>query len=171
MSPTQPFFWTTTKKLTDKRNKENRFVERITVFSRDTRRVTTSNNGVETTEADTLDYFTQSRMDLGNLNTANNDDPFGKAGDTNRDHTKIHIRVQQRNGRKCITTIQGLADDLDVKKIARALKKTFQCNGSVTNDVELGEILQLSGDQRSNVRDFFVDMEICYEDQIVVHGG
>lgn len=83
----------------------------------------------------------------------------------------MHIRVQQRNGRKCITTIQGLADDLDTSKIARALKKTYQCNGSVTQDPELGEIIQLSGDQRTNVRKFFVEQEVCYEDQIVIHGG
>lgn len=47
------------------------------------------------------------------------------------------MRVQQRSGRKCITTIQGLADDLDVNKIARALKKTFKCNGTVANDPEV----------------------------------
>lgn len=63
-----------------------------------------------------------------------------------------------------------MADDLDVKKIARALKKTFQCNGTVTDDPELGEILQLSGDQRTNIRQFFVDQEVCHEDQIVIHG-
>ena len=85
--------------------------------------------------------------------------------------SKIHIRVQQRNGRKCITTVQGLADDLDIPKITRALKRTFQCNGSVVQDPELGEVIQLSGDQRTNVREFFVDQEVCHEDEIVLHGG
>ena len=66
---------------------------------------------------------------------------------------------------------QGLADDLDVLKIARALKKTFKCNGTVTSDPESGEIIQVSGDQRANVRSFFVDQEVCNEDQIVIHGG
>jgi translation initiation factor 1 len=107
-------------------------------------------------------------MDLDNIKNAN--DPF-TTKETGRDNSKIHIRVQQRNGRKCITTVQGLAEDLDVKKIAKALKKTFQCNGCVNQDVELGEILQLSGDQRTNVRDFFVDQEVCFDDQIVIHGG
>ena len=51
------------------------------------------------------------------------------------------------------------------------MKKTFKCNGSVTIDEELGEILQLSGDQRTNIREFFVDQEVCHEDQIVIHGG
>ena len=107
-------------------------------------------------------------MDIKNF--ASSLDPFATNHDT-KDNSKIHVRVQQRNGRKCITTIQGLADDLDVKRITRALKKTFQCNGSIVNDVELGEIVQLSGDQRSNVRDFFVSQEICHDDQIVIHGG
>lgn len=96
-------------------------------------------------------------------------DPFAVEG--GRDNSKIHIRVQQRSGRKCITTVQGLQDDLDLEKIIRALKKTFKCNGSVTVDPELGEIIQLSGDQRTNVRAFFIDQEVCHEDQIVIHGG
>ena len=56
----------------------------------------------------------------------------------------MHVRVQQRNGRKCITTVQGLADDLDILKITRALKKTFKCNGSVVQDEELGEVIQVN---------------------------
>ena len=35
----------------------------------------------------------------------------------------IHIRIQQRNGRKSLTTCQGLANDLDVKRILKAIKK------------------------------------------------
>mmetsp|Transcript_8060 Transcript_8060/g.13413 ORF Transcript_8060/g.13413 Transcript_8060/m.13413 type:complete len:107 (-) Transcript_8060:2106-2426(-) len=96
-------------------------------------------------------------------------DPF--TNQPGKDTSKIHIRMQQRNGRKCITTVQGLADDLDVVKIAKAMKKTFKCNGNVTIDPELGEILQLQGDHRTNVRQFFVDQEVCHEDQIVIHGG
>ncbi len=88
-----------------------------------------------------------------------------------KDSSKVHVRIQQRSGRKCLTIIQGLATDLDAGKIARYLKKTFQCSGAVMQDEEFGEIIQLSGDQRANVREFFVDQEICQEDQIVIHGG
>lgn len=98
-------------------------------------------------------------------------DQFTSAKNIKSDNGKVHIRMQQRNGRKCITTIQGLANDLDIAKITRALKKTFQCNGSITQDPELGEVIQLSGDQRTNVRKFFIEEEVCYEDQIVLHGG
>ena len=78
-------------------------------------------------------------------------DAFDDADEKQGDQSKVHIRVQQRNGRKCITTVQGLADDLDVKRICKAFKKNFQCNGAVTKDSEMGEIIQLSGDQRTNV--------------------
>ena len=40
-------------------------------------------------------------------------DAFDDADEKQGDQSKVHIRVQQRNGRKCITTVQGLADDLD----------------------------------------------------------
>ena len=83
----------------------------------------------------------------------------------------MHLRVQYRNGRKCITTIQGLSEDLDTKKIVKAFKKMFNCNGAINRDEELGEVLQLSGDQRTNVKEFLLEQEICAEDQIVVHGG
>jgi hypothetical protein len=51
---------------------------------------------------------------------------------------QVHVRVQQRSGRKCVTTVQGLADDLDIKRICKAFKKNFSCNGAVVKDDELG---------------------------------
>eukprot|EP00616_Rhizochromulina_sp_CCMP1243_P017203 CAMPEP_0118961992 /NCGR_PEP_ID=MMETSP1173-20130426/485_1 /TAXON_ID=1034831 /ORGANISM="Rhizochromulina marina cf, Strain CCMP1243" /LENGTH=160 /DNA_ID=CAMNT_0006910201 /DNA_START=71 /DNA_END=551 /DNA_ORIENTATION=+ len=97
-------------------------------------------------------------MDVNNLQ---NFDAFADADDEQGDNSKIHIRVQQRNGRKCITTVQGLADDLDIKRICKAFKKNFSCNGAVTKDEEMGEIVQLSGDQRTNVKAFLTDQEIA----------
>lgn len=83
-------------------------------------------------------------MDLTNLQSF---DAFADAEEESGDQSKVHIRVQQRNGRKCITLIEGLADDLDVKRICKAFKKNFSCNGAVTKDEEMGEVIQLSGDQ------------------------
>jgi translation initiation factor 1 len=74
-------------------------------------------------------------------------DAFADADEDAGDNSKVHIRVQQRNGRKCITTVCPLADDLDIKRICKAFKKNFSCNGAVTKDDELGEVIQLSGDQ------------------------
>lgn len=81
-----------------------------------------------------------------------------------------HIRIQQRNGRKSITTVQGLAEDLNLKLILKTWKKSFTCNGAIVNDEEHGKVIQLQGDQRENVRDFLVSEEIIGKDDIVVHG-
>ena len=99
-------------------------------------------------------------------------DAFEDAGDKGAGNSeeKVHVRVQQRNGRKCITTVAGLADDLDVKRICKAFKKNFSCNGAVQRDDEVGEVIQLSGDQRTNVKSFLVDQEICHGENIVLHG-
>ena len=83
---------------------------------------------------------------------------------------KVHIRVQQRNRRKCILTVQGLDDDLDLKKICKALRKNLQCNGNVTKDKEYGDILQLQGDHREAVKQFLIGQEIVMPNQLMVHG-
>jgi translation initiation factor 1 len=98
-------------------------------------------------------------------------DAFEDAGDkTSATEDKVHVRVQQRSGRKCITTVAGLAEDLDIKRICKAFKKNFSCNGAVQKDEEAGEVIQLSGDQRTNVKEFLVDQEICHAENIVLHG-
>lgn len=81
-----------------------------------------------------------------------------------------HIRIQQRNGRKSITTVQGLATDLNLKLILKTWKRSFTCNGAIVEDEEHGKIIQLQGDQRTNVRDFLVNEEINRKEDIVVHG-
>jgi len=82
----------------------------------------------------------------------------------------IHIRIQQRNGRKSICTITGLASDLNLKAILKALKKTLNCNGAIIEDEDLGNIIQLQGDHRTIVRDFLVEQEICLPTDIIIHG-
>jgi translation initiation factor 1 len=96
-------------------------------------------------------------------------DPFESENDN--ENKKVHIRVKQRKGRQYITTIEGLADDLNLKHITKALKKAFNCNGTIRDDSDYGTIMQLSGDQRINVRDFLIDQEVCSKDQLVIHGG
>jgi translation initiation factor 1 len=99
-------------------------------------------------------------------------DPFAESNEEERSgHGKVHVRVQQRSGRKCITTVQGMADDLDLKRILKAMKKNFSCNGAIVKDKdEGGEVIQLSGDQRTNINEFLYSMEICIAGQVVLHG-
>ncbi|KAG2458246.1 EIF1B factor, partial [Polypterus senegalus] len=73
----------------------------------------------------------------------------------------IHIRIQQRNGRKTLTTVQGIADDYDKKKLVKAFKKKFACNGTVIEHPEYGEVIQLQGDQRKNICQFLLEVSLC----------
>ncbi|CAG8604379.1 3302_t:CDS:2 [Acaulospora morrowiae] len=79
------------------------------------------------------------------------------------------IRIQQRNGRKTLTTVQGLPSDYDQKKLLKAFKKEFACNGTLVQDEELGQVIQLQGDQRLKVQNFLseegIDKKI-----IKIHG-
>ncbi|KAF2866080.1 translation initiation factor SUI1 [Massariosphaeria phaeospora] len=101
-----------------------------------------------------------STQDIQNLKTF---DPFAEADDATGDSAKaqsqnyIHIRIQQRNGRKTLTTVQGLPKKFDQKKILKVIKKKFACNGTVVADSEMGEVIQLQGDQRKDVQDFLTD--------------
>lgn len=56
-------------------------------------------------------------------------DPFAdaiKGSDDDVQDGLVHIRIQQRNGRKTLTTVQGLSSEYDLKKIVRACKKVRQ---------------------------------------------
>ena len=44
----------------------------------------------------------------------------------------IHIRIQQRSGRKTLTTVQGIAESYDKKKIVKACKKVSLFVGLLT---------------------------------------
>ena len=64
----------------------------------------------------------------------------------------------ERNGRKTLTTVQGLPKKFDQKKILKVIKKKFACNGTVVDtEGEMGEVIQLQGDQRKDVQDFLTD--------------
>ena len=105
-------------------------------------------------------------MDLLNIKSH---DPFAETEEASATEL-IHIRVQQRNGRKTITSVQGLPNDLDQKRILKAFKKEFACNGHVVDDEDLGTVIQLQGDHRTKIFEFLVSNEIGQKDRIKVHG-
>lgn len=86
---------------------------------------------------------------------------------------KLHVRIQKRNGKKCITTVEGFEEDLDVKRICKAMRKQFNCNGNVILGDDDGDVMQLQGDQRQNVKDWLLDNQVFQKnevDRIVMHG-
>ena len=46
-----------------------------------------------------------------------------KKGKEGAEGFAVHVRMQQRNGRKSLTTVQGLPEAFDYKKVLKALKK------------------------------------------------
>jgi len=84
--------------------------------------------------------------------------------------SKVTIALQKRNGKKCITTITGMADDLDLNLILKHIKKTHNCNGAITKDEKFGEIMTFSGDQRDNFYQFLIKEQICKAEDIIVKG-
>eukprot|EP00730_Choanoeca_flexa_P018442 TRINITY_DN8967_c0_g1_i4.p1 TRINITY_DN8967_c0_g1~~TRINITY_DN8967_c0_g1_i4.p1 ORF type:complete len:141 (+),score=9.09 TRINITY_DN8967_c0_g1_i4:969-1391(+) len=103
--------------------------------------------------------------------------------------TRLQNRIQQRSGRKTLTTVQGISPDYDQRRLVKvtratillyrrpvqcyrtqAFKKEFACNGTVASHPEYGEVIQLQGDQRKVVFDFLSQVGIAKKDQIKVHG-
>merc|ERR1712053_29835 len=100
-------------------------------------------------------------------------DAFAEATENQSDVGQIdviHIRIQQRNGRKTLTTVQGIDPKFDLKKIVRACKREFACNGTVVQHKEHGEVLQFQGDQRQHIDNFLKKIKLTTEENIKVHG-
>ncbi|KIM87020.1 hypothetical protein PILCRDRAFT_815455 [Piloderma croceum F 1598] len=96
-------------------------------------------------------------------------DPLGSSKDVGSQQNYIHIRIQQRNGRKTLTTLQGLPKEYDSKKLLKAFKKEFACNGTLVDDEEMGQVIQLQGDQRLKISNFLTD-EGVPKSTIKLHG-
>merc|ERR1711974_471201 len=102
--------------------------------------------------------------DFGDVLSAAAGDP----GSVQKKDSGIHIRIQQRNGRKFITTVSGLSKDIDFKKLLTEIKRRFCCNGSVQDDKEFGTVIQLQGDQRDNLLRFLTEAHVAEADDIRV---
>merc|ERR1712071_247385 len=114
------------------------------------------------------------------------DEKFDASGGFNskdNDKSKVHIRMQQRNGRKSWTTVAGFPETVrlpksgrvlpvDFEKILKALKKSLKTNGVLIKDPEHGIIIQLQGDIRKQVAEFLIEVtQLITKDQIMIHGS
>jgi len=115
----------------------------------------------------------------GTIQNLDKFDPFADADEfTNKDEldksTKapeyVHIRIQQRNGRKTLTTVQGIPDEYDPKKLLKYFKKEFACNGTLVEDEELGQVIQLQGDQRTKISQMLIEDVGLPRETIKIHG-
>jgi translation initiation factor SUI1 len=88
---------------------------------------------------------------------------------------KIHIRPVQM-GKKWVTLVEDLDDDLDLNRIARAMKKTLHCAADVVlDDKSQKEIIKLQGNHRDAVKDWLIINEVITEkegkERLVLHGA
>lgn len=106
-------------------------------------------------------------------------DPFADADEiTNKEQLEkstkapeyVHIRIQQRNGRKTLTTVQGVPNEFDPKKLLKFFRKEFACNGTLVEDEDLGQVIQLQGDHRSAISTMLVEDVGLGKETIKIHG-
>ncbi|RKP10547.1 translation initiation factor SUI1, partial [Thamnocephalis sphaerospora] len=83
------------------------------------------------------------------------------------------IRVKQRNGRKCVTTIEGLPQDLRIiKRLVKDLKKSISVGGSIEQDDDVGYVIQLQGKNTTALVNHLVEnYKEIDRSQIEVHGA
>ncbi|ELQ74157.1 Translation initiation factor 1 (eIF-1/SUI1) [Trachipleistophora hominis] len=77
---------------------------------------------------------------------------------------QIHVRIQQIYGKKRVTTITGIEDEIIVK-IFKELRRKLSCGGHLSKDKK---VVQLQGDYSSSICDVLGKM--LGDVKIVVHG-
>ena len=77
-------------------------------------------------------------------------------------------------GKKCITTIEGLDEDLDLERIARAMKRAFHSSTKVTKNKDGTEIILLQGDKSDVICAWLIESQILTDTEaaarLVNHG-
>ena len=73
-------------------------------------------------------------------------------------------------GLSAIVPVSGLSEMWDLIKMVRFIKKAFACNGTVINHSEYGQVIQLQGDQRSNMSTLLIEGGFASREQVKVHG-
>lgn len=84
----------------------------------------------------------------------------------------VHIRMQQRNGKKCWTYVEGLdqinKDSKFLDNFAKVLKKKLNCAGTVKKPEN---VIQFQGDHRDKIKSFLIEQKIVEEEFIKMHGS
>ncbi len=100
-------------------------------------------------------------------------DPFNENKESPASATSmVHLRLQQRNARQKITTVQGLSPLLDFNRILKVLKKKLCCNANIIDDEDHGKIMQFQGDHRREISEFIIEEELVTSREMVkIHGA
>lgn len=114
---------------------------------------------------------------MTNIINMNTFDPFkdDEEGEQKEETNNIvHLRIQQRNGRKCITIVEGLQETKEVplKKLTKHFRKSFNCSATLVDDKGNNnkKVIQLSGDKRNDISDYLIKNKIVEKNKINIHG-
>ena len=105
---------------------------------------------------------------MNELVTANNS--INNVGNSGPQEKEVHVRFQQRTGRKGITTVQGLNQKLNFNKLNKQFKKQWGCAGIVIETEDVGKVIQLQGDQRQHLVEFITNEKLANKESIKVFG-
>ncbi len=128
----------------------------------------TQDNSVKKADLDTQDNSVK-KADLDtssivNINLANN---------LKKVDTEIHLRIKQRNGKKCISIIEGLnkipaLNKSALQQLVKKFRKTFNCSVTIKED---GKFVELQGDHRNGVQAQLIKLGFCKLEDIKFHGS
>lgn len=82
---------------------------------------------------------------------------------------KVHIRVQQRARKKNVTTVQGLDQRMNFRRICREMQQSWGCNGSVIETPEAGKVIQLQGNLSEKLKEFLLRENMATEENLEIH--
>lgn len=80
----------------------------------------------------------------------------------------VHIGVRKRNGRKLITSVEGLTEK-ECNAALKKLKSQLNCNGHIIKE-EKCVTLEMQGDKREEINFFLINTANFSNNQIRVHG-
>lgn len=88
------------------------------------------------------------------------------------DEKIVDIYIKQRNGKKCITTIQGLGNEINLlKSYSKDLRKTIACSCSIDSDETSGNyFLKMSGKDTEKICKYLIDNLKIKKENIKIHG-
>ena len=116
------------------------------------------------------------KLNIENLISINSGTTSGIGGQSElsnaKKNKKVDIFIQKRNARKCITSIQNLdKDNMNLKKFVKSLRKKFSCNGHISKDEKLGDVVVFQGDHREKIKLILVSDHGYEEEDIILHGA
>ena len=117
-------------------------------------------------------FFTKNNKTSLSTTLNNNKPDLKKEEDVDK---CIHIRVRQRNNRKRITTLYGLPDAYDDKKLKemlKYLKNKLCCGGFIGENEKYGKFVELTGDKNKDLQQYLLDKNIIDDlEKIKIHGS